>query len=64
VAACAEALDRADSGDHEAAPPRESLGGADVGLTPDDLREIAEAAARIAVHGHRYSESSQRMIDR
>jgi len=42
----------------------ENLGGADVGLTPDDLREIAEAAARIAVHGHRYSESSQRMIDR
>jgi hypothetical protein len=36
----------------------------DVELTPDDLREIGEAASRIAVHGHRYSEDSEKMIDR
>jgi aryl-alcohol dehydrogenase-like predicted oxidoreductase len=42
----------------------ENLGGAAVELTPDDLREIDRAAAGIPVHGERYSESSQRMIDR
>ncbi|HEU4996953.1 MAG TPA: aldo/keto reductase [Gemmatimonadaceae bacterium] len=42
----------------------ENLGAVNVELTPDDLREIDAAASRIAVHGHRYSESSQRMIDR
>jgi len=42
----------------------ENLGAANVELTPQDLREIDAAASRIAVQGHRYSESSQRMIDR
>jgi len=42
----------------------ENLGGGAVELTPDDLREIDRAAAGISVHGERYSESSQRMIDR
>ena len=42
----------------------ENLGGAAVELTPDDLREIDRAAVGISVHGERYSESSQRMIDR
>jgi aryl-alcohol dehydrogenase-like predicted oxidoreductase len=42
----------------------ENLGAAAVELTPDDLREIDRAAAGISVHGERYSESSQRMIDR
>jgi aryl-alcohol dehydrogenase-like predicted oxidoreductase len=42
----------------------ENLGAADVALTPDDLREIDEAASKITVHGHRYSEGSQKMIDR
>jgi aryl-alcohol dehydrogenase-like predicted oxidoreductase len=42
----------------------ENLGGAAVELTPEDLREIDRAAAGIPVHGERYSESSQRMIDR
>ena len=42
----------------------ENLGAADVELTPDDLREIDAAASRIPVQGHRYSEGSQRMIDR
>ena len=42
----------------------ENLGGADVALTPNDLHEIDEAASQIPVLGHRYSEGSQRMIDR
>jgi aryl-alcohol dehydrogenase-like predicted oxidoreductase len=42
----------------------ENLGAADVVLTPDDLREIDEASSRITVQGNRYSEGSQRMIDR
>jgi aryl-alcohol dehydrogenase-like predicted oxidoreductase len=42
----------------------ENLGAVNVELTPDDLREIDAAASAITVHGHRYSEGSQRMIDR
>ncbi len=42
----------------------ENLGAVIVELTPDDLREIESPAARIPVHGARYSESSQRWIDR
>jgi aryl-alcohol dehydrogenase-like predicted oxidoreductase len=42
----------------------ENLGAAAVELTADDLDEIENAAAGIAVHGARDSESSQRMIDR
>jgi aryl-alcohol dehydrogenase-like predicted oxidoreductase len=43
---------------------QENLGAADVELTAGDLREIESAAARITVQGERYSEGSQRMIDR
>jgi aryl-alcohol dehydrogenase-like predicted oxidoreductase len=42
----------------------ENLGAVDVELTSDDLREIDDAVSRIPVQGARYSESSQRMIDR
>jgi len=42
----------------------ENLGAATIELTRDDLREIHEAAAEIPVQGARYSETSQRMIDR
>jgi aryl-alcohol dehydrogenase-like predicted oxidoreductase len=42
----------------------ENMGAADIELTPDDLREIQSLASQITVHGARYSESSQRMIDR
>jgi aryl-alcohol dehydrogenase-like predicted oxidoreductase len=42
----------------------ENLGAVDVELTPDDLREIEDAASKITVQGARYSENSQRMIDR
>ena len=42
----------------------ENIGGAAVDMSPQDLDEIERAAARIEVHGERYPESSQRMIDR
>jgi aryl-alcohol dehydrogenase-like predicted oxidoreductase len=42
----------------------ENLGAADVELTADDLREMDTAASRIDVQGARYSEASQRMVDR
>jgi aryl-alcohol dehydrogenase-like predicted oxidoreductase len=42
----------------------ENLGAVDVELTSDDLREIESTAVQITIHGDRYSESSQRMIDR
>jgi aryl-alcohol dehydrogenase-like predicted oxidoreductase len=42
----------------------ENLRGASVELTPDDLREIESAAAHISVQGARYSENSQKMVDR
>ena len=43
---------------------RENAGAVSIELTEDDLREIASAASRIHVEGARYSEGSQRMIDR
>ncbi len=42
----------------------ENLGAVNVELTPDELREIDAATSTIPVQGHRYSEASQRMIDR
>jgi aryl-alcohol dehydrogenase-like predicted oxidoreductase len=42
----------------------ENLGAVNVELSAEDLRQISEAASRIQVHGHRYSEGAQRMIDR
>ena len=42
----------------------ENLGATEVELTADDLREIDAAASRIEVQGARYSEASQRMVDR
>ncbi len=42
----------------------ENLGAATVELSSEDLRELESAAASIKVHGDRYSESAQRMIDR
>jgi aryl-alcohol dehydrogenase-like predicted oxidoreductase len=42
----------------------ENLAAAEVELTADDLREIDAAASRIEVQGARYSEVSQRMVDR
>jgi aryl-alcohol dehydrogenase-like predicted oxidoreductase len=42
----------------------ENLGAENVTLTSDDLREIEDATAEITVQGARYSENSQRWIDR
>jgi len=42
----------------------ENLGAAHVELTPAELHEIQSETSRIEVHGARYPESSQRMIDR
>ena len=42
----------------------ENLGAVNVELTASDLREIDDAASRITVQGHRYSEGAQKMIDR
>jgi aryl-alcohol dehydrogenase-like predicted oxidoreductase len=42
----------------------ENIGAASIELTPSDLREIEDAASTIAVHGARYPEAAERMIDR
>jgi len=42
----------------------ENLGAAGVGLTADELRDIENAISKVPVHGHRYSEQHERMIDR
>ena len=42
----------------------ENLGSVDVALAPEELQEIEQLSATITIHGHRYSEGSQRMIDR
>ncbi len=42
----------------------ENLGAASVELTPDDLREIESAAAKITVQGARYPEKLERMTGR
>jgi aryl-alcohol dehydrogenase-like predicted oxidoreductase len=42
----------------------ENVGAAAIELTEDDLRDIESAASRIAVQGARYSQGSQRLVDR
>lgn len=42
----------------------ENLGALGLELTPDDLHELDRATKEIQVHGARYSESSQKLIDR
>jgi aryl-alcohol dehydrogenase-like predicted oxidoreductase len=42
----------------------ENVRAAELVLTADDRRAIDEAAVRFPIHGHRYSEGSQRMVDR
>jgi aryl-alcohol dehydrogenase-like predicted oxidoreductase len=42
----------------------ENLGAADIDLGPEDLRAIDSAAARVTVHGDRYTEAMARMVDR
>jgi len=42
----------------------ENIGAVDVELTTEDLKEIETASSKITIQGERYSESSQRLIDR
>ena len=42
----------------------ENLGAANVELTPEDLRQLEEATAKIDFQGARYPENLQKMIDR
>jgi aryl-alcohol dehydrogenase-like predicted oxidoreductase len=42
----------------------ENVAAADVELTAGDLRAIEEAVSKIEIQGARYSEGSQRMVDR
>jgi aryl-alcohol dehydrogenase-like predicted oxidoreductase len=42
----------------------ENIGAAKVELTSDDLREIEKAASKITVVGDRYSEGSEKLVDR
>jgi aryl-alcohol dehydrogenase-like predicted oxidoreductase len=42
----------------------ENLGGADVTLSAQDLREIDAATSQVVVQGARYSEGAQKLIDR
>ena len=42
----------------------ENLGAVNVTLSEDDLREIDDASSQITIHGARYGEASQRMVDR
>src|SRR5213080_1111682 len=42
----------------------ENLGAAAVELPPDDLRQIEDAASKVAVQGARYPESLQKMVER
>ncbi len=42
----------------------ENLGGANVELTADDLRDINDAAAQIPIEGARYPEAMQKRVDR
>lgn len=42
----------------------ENLGSADLELTAEDLAELDQASASVPVHGERYPEAMQRMIDR
>ena len=42
----------------------ENIGAVAVELTPDDLREIDDATSQIDVLGERYSEGSQKLVNR
>jgi aryl-alcohol dehydrogenase-like predicted oxidoreductase len=42
----------------------ENVGGAAITLTADDLRDIEDAAAKIAIHGARYPEALEQMSNR
>ena len=43
---------------------KENVAAAEVQLTPQDLDELEKAASQVTIHGERYSEQAQKMIDR
>ena len=43
---------------------QENIGGAAVELTTEDLQSIEQSVATIEIHGHRYPEQNERMVDR
>ena len=43
---------------------QENVAAAEVQLTPQDLGELEKAASQVTIHGERYSEHAQKMIDR
>ncbi|CAN7396445.1 aldo/keto reductase [Phenylobacterium sp. LjRoot225] len=43
---------------------KENVGGAEVVLTADDLREIADVLAKVPVQGARYTEAAMKMVGR
>ena len=44
--------------------PDENIGAAELELTPDDLREVEDAASKITVHGARYPKDLERLTGR
>ena len=42
----------------------ENIGAANVQLSPDDLRQIDNASAKIKVEGERYPENLQKLVNR
>ncbi|HSM72918.1 MAG TPA: aldo/keto reductase [Anaerolineales bacterium] len=42
----------------------ENIGAAGIELTPDDLQDLEHATSQITIHGARYTESVQKLIDR
>jgi len=43
---------------------RENVAAAEIELTPQDVEELERAASQVTIHGARYSEHAQKMIDR
>ena len=64
VAPGAEAVDSADSRNHELHRLEENVKAADVELTAEDLAEIESAASQITIQGARYPEAMKRMSNR
>jgi aryl-alcohol dehydrogenase-like predicted oxidoreductase len=55
-------MDCADSGTTKLHRLEENLAAANVELSLEDLREVTDAAAKVAIHGDRYPEHLQRRV--
>jgi hypothetical protein len=49
---------------HSRNPALDALDSLSESMTPDEPRDIDSAFSKVPVHGHRYSEQAERMIDR